>query len=192
VFPSGSLATATAPLALIGWSTAPLGQFYVNSAVPHRADLDLIVAPLTVSVAPGRFTLSPGDLPVSVLGTSTVVPTAVGPGNALTLNSGDHIDVQLAVPAAGRRLRLASLTVQSNLGDGSSSLGPADAALWNWTTGHWDTIDLSSGSHVVRHAAAYVAPDGRILLRVQAPQAGSLTLNNIDQSLQIGATGGAQ
>src|SRR5205085_111163 len=87
VFPSGSLSTATAPLTLIGWSTVPLGRFYVNGAIPHRADLDLIVAPLTLNAAPGRFALSPGDLPVSVLGT-TVVPSAGGPG--LTLNTGDH------------------------------------------------------------------------------------------------------
>ena len=54
-------------------------------------------------------------------------------------------------------------------------------------------VDLSSGSHVVRPAAAYAAPDGRIILRVQAPQAaGSLTFTNIDQSLQIGATGGVK
>jgi hypothetical protein len=190
VFPGGSLATATAPLTLIGWSTAPLGQFSVNGATPHRADLDLIVAPLTLSAAASRFALSPGDLPVSVLGT-TVVPSAGGPGNALTLNSGDHMDVQLVVPTAGRHLHLDSLTVQTNLSDGSSSLSPTDAALWNWTTGRWDTIDLSSGSHVVHHAAAYAAPDGRIILRVQAPQAG-ITFSNVDQSLQIGATGGVQ
>jgi hypothetical protein len=102
VFPSGSLATATAPLTLIGWSTAPLGQFSVNGATPHRADLDLIVAPLTLS-ATSRFALSPGDLPISVLGT-TVVPSASGPGNSLTLNPGDHMDVQLVVPTAGRHL----------------------------------------------------------------------------------------
>jgi hypothetical protein len=191
VFPSGSLATAATPLTLIGWSTAPLGQFSVNGATPHRADLDLIVAPLTVSVAAGRFALSPGDLPVSVLGT-TVVPSASGPGNSLTLNPGDHMDVQFVVPAAGRHLQLDSLTVQTNLSDGSSSLSPTDAALWNWTRARWDTVDLSSGSHVVRHAASYAAPDGRIILRVQAPQAGSLTFNNIDQSLQIGAMGGVQ
>jgi hypothetical protein len=163
----------------------------VNGATPQRADLDLIVAPLTLSVAAGRFVLSPGDLPVSVLGT-TVVPSASGPGNSLTLNSGDHMDVQLTVPTAGRHLHLDSLTVQTNLSDGSSSLSPTDAALWNWTTGRWDTVDLSSGSHVVRHAASYAAPDGRIILRIQAPQAGSLTFNDIDQSLQIGATGGVQ
>jgi hypothetical protein len=95
------------------------------------------------------------------------------------------------VPTAGRHLHLDSLTVQTNLSDGSSSLSPTDAALWNWTTGRWDTIDLSSGSHVVHHAAAYAAPDGRIIVRVQAPQSG-ITFNNIDQSLQIGATGGVQ
>src|SRR5205085_2131148 len=104
---------------------APLGQYFVNGATPHRADLDLIVAPLTLSVAAGRFALSPGDLPVSVIGT-TVVPSASGPGNSLTLNSGDHMDVQLVVPTAGRHLHLDSLTVQTNLSDGASSLSPTD------------------------------------------------------------------
>ena len=88
--------------------------------------------------------------------------------------------------------RLDALPAQTNLSDGSSALSPTDSALWNWTKGRWDTVDLSSGSHVVRPAAAYAAPDGRIILRVQAPQAGSLTFNNIDQSLQIGATGGVR
>jgi hypothetical protein len=61
--------------------------------------------------------------------------------------------------------------------------------VWDWSTGRWATVDLSAGPVTLRRAARYVSPDGRVLLRVRAPQAGSLTFDNIQQNAAIGVTG---
>lgn len=189
VFPNGSLATAGAPLALLGWSNAPLGQFDVDGAAPRRSDLDLVVAPLGLGAAPGRFALNPGDLPVGVIGTS-VTPNSNGPGSSLSLNPGDHLDVGLSVPSTGR-LTVSAITVQVNL-NGGNSLTPTSAQLWNWRTGRWTPIDVSTGTQTKTNAAAFAAPDGRIRLRIVAPPSSSLTFNNIEQNISIGVTGATQ
>jgi hypothetical protein len=190
VVPNGSLATATAPLALIGWSTAQLAAFTVNGTDPRRSDLDLIIAPLSLSIGRGAFRLQPGDLPVGVAGTSvTPVPGAVG---SLTLGDGDHVDIELALPATDGRLHVDNLALQSVATSVSGGLSAKDAALWNWRTQHWTAVDLSSGTLVVSRAAAFVSADGRVRLRIQAGQGESLNLGTLDQSLGIGVVGRVQ
>lgn len=187
IFPTGSIAATGAPLDLIGWSNAPLGQIAVNGSAPRRSDLDLVVAPLNVTIAPGAFILAPGDLPVSVVGTTVQINVGNG-GSGLSLNAGDHIDVQFFLPAGGRRLRMQTITLLANLTGGSSSLGASDAKLWNWVSGRWNIIDLSGGTLTLHNAWEYAGPDGRVLLRI-APAQGGVTFTNVDQNLQIGATG---
>ena len=189
VFPSGSAATISAPLTLIGWSNTPIGLFSVNGASPHRTDLDLVVAPLGLSVASGPFTLAPGDLPVGVVGTSV---SQINDSNGLTLNAGDRVDVQLALPATTRTRHVNTLSLVANPTNGSSSLAPSTAQLWNWATRRWHAIDLSNGSLDVKNAAPYVSSDGRVLLRLEAPSGSSLSFNNVDQNIQIGASGSMQ
>ena len=189
VFPSGSAATISAPLTLIGWSNTPIGLFSVNGASPRRTDLDLVVAPLGLSVSPGSFTLAPGDLPVGVVGTSV---SQINGSNGLTLNAGDRVDVQLALPATTLTRRVDTLSLVANPTNGSSSLAPSTAQLWNWRTRHWRDVDLSNGSLDVKNAAPYVSDDGRVLLRLEAPSGSSLSFNNVDQNIQIGASGSIQ
>jgi len=184
VFPSGSVATVSAPLTLIGWTNAPLGAFSVNGASPRRTDLDLVVAPLGLSGAPGGFALTPGDLPIGVVGTSV---SQTSGSSGLTLNGGDRVDVQLVLPATRRARRVDTLLLAANPSSGSSSLGTAK--LWDWGTGRWHSVNLSNGALDVHQAAPYVSPDGRVLLRLEAPSGGNLTFNNVDQSIQIGASG---
>jgi len=185
VFPSGSVSGVSAPLTLIGWTNAPLGALSVNGASPRRTDLDLVVAPLGLSGAPGGFTLAPGDLPVGVVGTTV---SQNGGSGGLTLNAGDRVDVQLVLPATSRARRVDTLSLAANPTSGSSSLGMAK--LWNWGTRRWRSVDLSNGGPLdVRQAAPYVSPDGRVLLRLEAPSGGNLSFNNVDQSIQIGASG---
>jgi len=186
VFPAGSVARPAAPLALVGWSKEQLGAFAVNGSSPRRSDLDLFVAPLAPTLARGRFTLAPGATPVGAIGT-TVQQTGGGAG--LTLNAGDSIDVGLTLPppAAGRQVHVDTLTLQTT--PNGVSLGATDARLWDWTVGAWRPVDLSGGALTLRSAGRYVSAGGRVLLRVQAPQSGNLSFNNVDQNFQIGAQG---
>ena len=187
VFPAGSVATPGAPLALVGWSKEQLGAFAVNGSSPRRSDLDLFVAPLSPTLARGRFTLAPGAAPVGAIGT-TVRQTGAG-GAGLTLNAGDSVDVGLTLPppAAGRQIHVDTLTLQAT--PNGASLGAQDARLWDWTVGAWRPVDLSGGALTLRSAGLYVSSGGRVLLRVQAPQSGNLSFNNVDQNFQIGAQG---
>ena len=189
VFPGGSAATISAPLTLIGWSNTPIGLFSVNGASPRRTDLDLVVAPLGLRVASGLFTLAPGDLPVGVVGTTV---SQINGSNGLTLNAGDRVDVQLALPATTRTRRVDTLSLVANPTNGSSSLVSSTARLWDWRTGQWRDVDLSNGSLDVKNAAPYVSADGHVLLRLEAPSGGSLSFNNVDQNIQIGASGSIQ
>ncbi len=188
VFPGGSVATVSTPLVLMGWTNSPIGALTVNGATPRRADLDLVVVPLGLAGAPGGFTLSPGDLPVGVVGTTV---TQGNGSSGLMLNAGDRVDVQLVLPAttAGRARRVDTLSLVTNPTNGSSSLVSSTAKLWNWRTRHWQGVDLSGGTLDVHNAAPYVSPDGRVLLRLEAPSGGSLSFNNVDQNIQIGASG---
>lgn len=185
LFPSGTVATAAAPLDFIGWSATALSTLTVNGAAPRRSDLDLFVAPLTLAGTPGQISVAPGALPVGVIGTS-VAPSA-NAGNGLLLSSSDHVDVQLTLPNAGHGLTVQTVAVAVDAGSGSS-LTPTSAELWNWRTGRWVPIDASTGSASRTHAAAFASPDGRIRLRVQAPSAGSLSFGDVSQNIQIGAT----
>jgi len=199
VFPTGFVATPSAPLALIGWSTDEVGGFAVNGSTPRRTDLDLVVAPLGLSIAPGAYTLQPGDIPVGSLGTSTGLGNNAASG--LNLSSTDHIDVQFIMPraAASHRLTVETLTVQTyvNFSNGSASLGVDSFKLWNWRRGRWEGIDLSSGPRTIgpgqgqdhRDPTAYVSPQGRVLLRLDSP--GQTSIGNVDQSLLVGVTGKA-
>ena len=199
VFPTGFVATSSAPLALIGWSTDGIGAFAVNGSAPRRTDLDLVVAPLGLSIAPGAYTLQPGDIPVGSLGTSTGLGNNAASG--LNLSSTDHLDVQLVLPrtAAGHRLTVETLTVQTyvNFSNGSASLGVDSFKLWNWRRGRWEGIDLSSGPRTIgpgqgqdhRDPTAYVSPQGRVLLHLDPP--GQTSIGNVDQSLLVGVTGKA-
>jgi len=199
VFPTGFVATPSAPLALIGWSTDGVGGFAVNGSAPRRTNLDLVVAPLGLSIAPGAYTLQPGDIPVGSLTTSTGLGNNAASG--LNLSSSDHLDVQFIMPhaAAGRRLTVETLTVQTylNFSNGSASLGADSFKLWNWRRGRWEGIDLSSGPRTIgpgqgqdhRDPTAYVSPEGRVLLHLDPP--GQTSIGNVDQSLLIGVTGKA-
>jgi len=189
VFPSGSAATISAPLTLIGWSNTPMGLFSVNGASPRRTDLDLMVAPLGLGVSSGSFTLAPGDLPVGVVGTTV---NQINGSNGLTLNAGDRVDIQLTLPATTLARRVDMLSLVANPTNGSSSLVSSTARLWDWRTGQWRDVDLSNGSLDVKNAAPYVSAGGRVLLRLEAPSGGSLSFNNVDQNIQIGASGSIQ
>lgn len=184
LFPAGTPASAAAPLVLIGWSTQPVSPLAVNGAVPRRSDLVLFVAPLRLSTDPGPISLAPTALPVSVIGT-TAAP-GLNSGGAITLNPNDYLDLQLALPAARRRIRVETLSVQINATPGAT-LGPGNAALWNWVTRRWQSIDLSTGSWSSSHAAGFASPDGRVWLRLTATQS-SLSFSNVSQSVGIGAT----
>lgn len=190
VFPSGSAVSAASPLMLVCRSSAALTPLTVDGAAPSGGAVDLIVAPLDLTLGPGPTTLTPGAEPVSTLG-STVASSygnSNSNGNGLTLNTGDHIDMQFTPPPVEGRgsFTVATLTVGVS---GSSTLNATSGQLWNWRTGAWHAIDLTTGSATLKTPAAYLGPRRQVLVRLNATPGARITLNNPDQNVLVGMTG---
>ncbi len=189
VFPSGSAVSASSPLALVCWSQASLTSLTIDGASPRGDAVDLIVAPLGLTLGPGSIALTPGAVLVSTLG-STVASSygGNGNGNGLSLNTQDHIDMQFTPPAAekGRTFAVSTLTVGVS---GSSTLNATSGRLWNWSTGAWDVIDLTKGAATLKTPGAYLGPRRQVLVRLEATPGATIALSNPDQNVLVGMTG---
>jgi len=191
VFPNGVAVSAAAPLALVCWSRDPLAPLNVDGATPRGDAVDLVVAPLDLTLAPGATVLTPGALLTSTLG-STVASSysGNGNGNGLSLNTGDHIDMQFTPPptTAGHSFAVSTLSVGVN---GSSTLNATSGRLWNWATAAWDVVDLTKGSGVatLKRPGPYLGPRRQVLVRLEATPGATISLSNPDQNVLVGMTG---
>ena len=62
-------------------------------------------------------------------------------------------------------------------------------ALWNWQLRRWTTIDISSLSVHISNAAAFVSTNGVVQFQIMAPSSGTVSLSDVNSSIQIGMTG---
>jgi hypothetical protein len=184
IFTNGSMASY-APVVLVGWTTSPLTSMQVNGATPRRFDLNMIVTALPLVVGPGSFSLGMGMVLPHIISTSSTTPSN---GSGLNLSPGDTATFEFDVPYNGRRVSGSTLdlALQSSGSDGvSSGLGE----LWNWQQQRWTTIDISALTAHIGHAAAFVSPSGVVRFRMTAPSTGSVSLNDVNSTIQMGMTG---
>lgn len=193
MLPETQEAASLGEVTLLGWTQASLGQLTVDGSAPQRRDLTLLATPLTVDgPAAGSFRLRTGTVGAHLV---DLTPQASqngccgGPmfaGQSLDLGSGGSATFQFTIPHAAH-LRFQHLTLWANAGGAD---GTDIGHVYDWGTRRWVHVDLSLGSADLPHPSRFIAPDGTLLLKLQATSSsGDVRIGNAYQDLQLSGSG---
>jgi hypothetical protein len=175
----------------LGWTERSLGSISVDGTAPQRRDLNLVMAPISVHLARGAF-----RLPTGVLGARLI---DASPGDASSggccpfdprlqpvyLGVGGSATYQFDIP--GQRVHFQRLALDVNAG---GALGDRIGHAYNWNTGRWDAVDLTTGSAHLSHPDQYVSPRGALLLKLSTTDfSGPVVIGDAHRQLQISGAG---
>jgi hypothetical protein len=188
VIGSANLAAFNSVVA-VGWKSTPAMSFAVNGTQPNRLDTDMIVQSLPVVLRDGPFVVNPGTIPGRLAGSSADLQVSVGVGG-ITIGPDSSAVFVATLPLLGASgpIHLTSLTLSVTSEGAGGALGDRSAALWNWQTGSWAAVDVTSGQVDIRQPARFVDATGSIRIRVSA-QSASLSLSDPNDGVSLGATG---
>lgn len=188
--------TSPSGVLLAGWTTQPLGSLSVDGAAPQRRDLSLVVVPLAVRLpSHGSFRFEPGTLSGQLVDMVPRAPQICCSGfggfgsddssSQVSVGTGGSLTFEFDL-ARGRRVRFQRLSVSP--GERSDNSGPTD--VYDWTSGRWVTVDLTTGSAQLPRPGRFVSSDGRILVRMRATTlTGDLTVLDQHYPVEISAQG---
>jgi hypothetical protein len=176
---------------LLAWIDRPLTRLYVNGNAPQRRDLNLVVAPLGVTLAGhGPFQLRNGTVSPHLVDVSPQAPQSTccwlsHDQHALSIGVGGFATFAFDIPASGpvhfRRLRI---TVDNEIA------APHIGHLYDWRTGRWLPIDLDMGSVDISNPDRFVSAHGELLLRLTATSdSGDIAIPDPNQNFQLSGVG---
>ena len=161
---SGTAAT------LIGWADHPLdaiNDITINGSTPYGFHDNLVQVPLSISVA---GTVPPNIITGHLVDEQGSDAEAIAP-DTYSLSTG-FVTFELVLPHT-EHMRISSLTLTEPNTSGDNTPRTAStnsdliqADLYNWQTMSWDSIALTSWTFTTTDAAAYIGPDGRVLLHI--------------------------
>lgn len=193
--PESHLLSAIGEVTLVAWTDQPLDSIELDGAAASHRDLTLLVQPVTVSAARGRFLLPTGVIgarPVDMqpaapeypCGGVTPQPFALGPGSEATfafqLPRGRYSALSLDLYAGG---------IDPTTSDYTGV--PRNAVeAYDWRAQRWIPLSFHSySSHFVK-PARFISYTGAVLVRVRSTQRiGDLTILDPRADLQIHGTG---
>jgi len=162
-----------APATLIGWADAPLdgiNNITVNGSTPNGFHDNLVQAPLNIDIT-AASNVPPGVVGGHVIDEQNSDAEDTAPGT-YTLSTGS-VTFEFTLPIA-KQQSIASLTLTEPNAVGNTNLPPVtsssrdliQAQLYNWQTLSWDSITLTAWTFTTTNMAAYLGPDGRVLLQI--------------------------
>lgn len=189
--PETQVGTMPGEVTFLAWTQRSLGLVTVDGSAPQRRDLNLVMAPISVHLTRGAFTLPTGALGAHLIDASPGDSTnggccAFDPRiQPLYLGVGGSATFQFDIP--GQRVHFRSLALDVNAG---GALGDHIGHAYNWRSGRWDAVDLSTGEVSLRHPDQYVSPRGALLLKLKTTNvSGSVVIGDAQQQLQISGAG---
>jgi hypothetical protein len=192
VIPDAQALLSSSEVTLVAWNTASLGDVRVDGNTPNRRDINLLVAPLSVHMRPGSFTLRPGTLGAEVVEANPAPPTQgccplAGSPHALIFGTGGAATFAWSLPAGSRYLHFTSLDLGVNAG---GAAGAHLGTVFDWTTHRWVPVNLRYGTTHLTRPNRFISPDGRILLRLRAnDSSGDVRIADPLQALEISGKG---
>lgn len=176
---------------LLAWTQQPLGSVSVDGTSPQRRDLTLVMAPLSVQVQPGSFTLPTGVVGAHLIQASSGQSTSgnccpIEPGiQPVYLGVGGSATFQFDLP--GKHVRFQRLALRVNAG---GATGNQIGHVYNWSSGRWATLDLSTGEARLSYPDRYVSARGALMVKLQPTySSGAVVISDAYQQLQISGAG---
>jgi hypothetical protein len=189
--PEIQMGTLPGEVTLLAWTQRSLGSVTVDGTAPQRRDLTLVMAPISVDLAHGAFTLPSGVLGAHLIDASAGDSTNGGccpfdpRVQPVYLGVGGWATFQFDIP--GQRVHFRRLTLDVNAG---GAAGDHIGHLYNWSSGRWDAVDLSSGEASLSHPDQYMSARGAVLLKLKTTSdSGSVVIGDIHRQLQISGAG---
>jgi len=202
--PNSSLPTGMDPLllndtspTLIGWADAPLDAINdttINGFTPYGFHDNLVQVPLNIDFD-GTVNVPPDIISGYVIDEQGDDAQAIAP-DTYTLSTGS-VTFEFVLPNTHQlRINSVTLTEPNVLGYAQPKTHPGPnpdvigAQLYNWQTMGWDTIALTSWTFTTTDTAAYIGPDGRVLLQISnADPSGLLVFGKPSLGLKGNASG---
>jgi hypothetical protein len=162
----------------------------VNGDRPGRQDTNLLVQAVPVEPAEGPFVINANTVPVRLAGSEQDLQQGFGSsGFSISSNSSATFVGHLPLPPAGHgHLLLRSLTLSVNSSGAGGALSNQTAALYDWSSGSWVNVDVSSGQVDVRRPDRFVNALGAVRVQLNA-QDSTLGINDPSSGVLLGATG---
>jgi uncharacterized membrane protein YhaH (DUF805 family) len=189
--PEIQMGTMPGEVTFLAWTQRSLGAVTVDGTTPQRRDLNLVMAPISVHLVRGAFTLPTGALGAHLIDASPGVSTNGGccpfdpRVQPLYLGVGGSATFQFDIP--GQRAHFRRLALDVNAG---GAMGDHIGHAYNWSSGRWDTVNLSTGEARLSHPDQYVSPRGALLLKLKTTNdSGSVVIGDAHRQLQISGAG---
>ncbi len=186
-----------APATLIGWADTPLDAINdttIDGLSPYGFHDNLVQAALTIDFS-GTSNVPP-DVITGYLVDEQGSDAEDTVPDTYSLSIGS-VTFEFTLPSM-KRSQINSLTLMEPNALGNINLqtvagpntDPMQAQLYNWQTLSWDSVSLISWMFTTTNTAAYISPDGRVLLQIaSANPEGLLIFGKPSLSLQGGSTG---
>jgi hypothetical protein len=184
---------------LIGWADTPLdaiNDVTVDGLAPYGFHDNLVQAALAIDFS-GSSNV-PLDTVTGYLVDEQDSDAEDTVPNTYSLSTGS-VTFEFTLPNL-KRAQINSLTLMEPNSLGNTNLqtvagpktDPIQAQLYNWQTLSWDSIALTAWTFTTTNTAAYIGPDGRVLLQIaNANPAGLLIFGKPSLSLKGNSTGQA-
>jgi hypothetical protein len=183
--------TMPGEVTLLGWTQRSLGTVTVDGTAPQRRNLTLVMAPLAVHLRSGAFILHTGVLSAKLMESSPGDSSSGGccPFDPriqpLYLSPGGSATFQFDIPGKHVHFRHLALAVNAGGADGYDI-----GHVYNWSSGRWDSVDLSSGRVSLRHPSEYLSPRTTLLLKLETTgNSGAVVIGDVHRQLQISGAG---
>jgi hypothetical protein len=189
--PDTEVGTMPGEVTLLAWTQRSLGAVTVDGTVPQRRDLNLVMAPLSVHLGRGSFSLPTGVLSARLMDSSPGDSSSGGccPFDPriqpLYLSQGGSATFQFDIP--GKHIRFRRLALNVNAG---GAVGDDIGHVYNWRSGRWDQVNLSTGNASLRHPNQYLSPRGALLVKLETTStSGAVVIGDAHRQLQISGAG---
>jgi len=185
------------PATLIGWADTPLDAINdaaIDGLAPYGFHDNLVQAALTIDFS--GTTNVPPDIITGHLVDEQGSDAEDTVPDTYSLSTGS-VTFEFTLPGM-KREQINSLTLVEPNALGNTSLqtvagsntDPVRGQLYNWQTLSWDSISLTAWTFTTTNAAAYIGPDGRVLLQIaNANPGGLLIFGKPSLSFKGGSTG---
>lgn len=189
--PETQILPALSEVMLVAWSDRSLDPVGVAGGAATHRDLTLLVQPLSVGLAHGRFRLPTGVLAARAL---EVVPKppqypCCGPTiQPVSLGNGGQAMFAFQLPPA----RYSSLSVDLYAGgadrtaSGYSGMPSGAAQVYDWRASRWVALRFAAGTSRLTHPIRFISYTGTLLLRlVSTARTGDLTILDPGHDIQL-------
>ncbi len=189
--PDTQLGTMPGEVTLLAWTQRSLGTVTVDGTAPQRRDLSLVMASLSVHLKRGAFTLPTGVLSARLMESSPGDSSSGGccpfdpRVQPLYLSLGGSATFQFDIP--GKHVQFRSLALAVNAG---GATGDDIGHVYNWSSGRWDPVNLSTGWAGLPHPNEYLSPRSTLLVKLQTTiNSGPVVIGDVHRQLQISGAG---